>query len=168
MTSEYLESRSLDFEENTFIKSYASIIAKEIYNKHYKNWSNEDVQNCISKMFKISEMIDYIYEEVIEILNDDYSFSSKKNEYIRRGIMLNYKQVNDIKEMYPTGTRIKLKYMSDDFAIRSGMCGTVDFVDDAGQIHVLWDDGRTLPLIVGEDIFEIINVTNNKNIKNSI
>lgn len=75
------------------------------------------------------------------------------------------KEIKRIKEMYPTGIRIKLKYMSDDFAIRCGMCGTVDFVDDASQIHVLWDDGRTLPLIVGEDIFEIINVTNNKNIK---
>ena len=82
--------------------------------------------------------------------------------------MLDEKQVNNIKEMYPAGTRIKLKYMTDDFAIQGGMCGTVDFVDDAGQIHMLCDDGRTLPLIVGEDDFEIIDVSNDKDIKINI
>ena len=33
----------------------------------------------------------------------------------------------------------------------------VDFVDDAGQIQMIWDNGRTLPLIENEDSFEIID-----------
>lgn len=70
--------------------------------------------------------------------------------------MLNEKQVESIKNKYPIGTRIRLHHMADDFWVPRGTLGTVDFVDDAGQIHIIWDDGRTLALIESEDYFEII------------
>jgi hypothetical protein len=61
------------------------------------------------------------------------------------------------KEMYPKGTRIELIDMDDPYApIESGTQGAVDFVDDMGQIHMKWDNGRTLALIPGEDSFKII------------
>jgi hypothetical protein len=42
--------------------------------------------------------------------------------------------------------------MNDPYApIASGEEGAVDFVDDAGQIHMKWDNGRSLALIPGED-----------------
>lgn len=72
--------------------------------------------------------------------------------------MLNEKELKKIKEMYPPGTRIKLNYMVDDCAIPIGTCGTVELVDDEGQILMNWDNGRTLSLIVGEDKFEIIDI----------
>lgn len=78
LTAEYLESRNLDFVENTSIKAYAGVIAKEIYNKYEDNWSYEDVQNYVDEMLKSNEISDYIYEESIEILNNDYSYFSKK------------------------------------------------------------------------------------------
>lgn len=34
-----------------------------------------------------------------------------------------------------------------------GLKGKVDFVDDAGQIHVSWENGRSLALIPGADSF---------------
>lgn len=37
-----------------------------------------------------------------------------------------------------------------------GLEGTVEDVDDIGQIHVKWDSGSRLALIVGADLFEII------------
>jgi len=64
--------------------------------------------------------------------------------------------VTSIKAGYPEGTRIQLNYMDDPHAIVPGTRGTVRFVDDAGQIHVAWDNGRTLAVIPGEDSFQKI------------
>jgi hypothetical protein len=33
----------------------------------------------------------------------------------------------------------------------SGIIGTVDFVDNIGQLQMTWDNGRTLALVPGED-----------------
>ncbi len=65
--------------------------------------------------------------------------------------------VEAIREKYQSGTRIRLIRMDDPYApIGPGTCGTVDFVDDAGQIHMCWDNGRTLAIIPETDIFEIV------------
>jgi hypothetical protein len=61
------------------------------------------------------------------------------------------------KEMYPKGTRLELISMEDPYSpIESGTQGTVEFVDDMGQIHMKWDNGRTLALIPDEDSFKRI------------
>ena len=60
--------------------------------------------------------------------------------------------------MYPEGTKIKLNYMKDNYnPVPSGTQGIVDHVDDAGQIHVKWENGSSLALLYDEDDFEIIN-----------
>lgn len=62
-----------------------------------------------------------------------------------------------IKEQYPPGTRIRLNSMSDPYApITPGTEGVVDLVDDDGQLHMKWDNGRTLALIPGEDSFTVL------------
>ena len=76
--------------------------------------------------------------------------------------MYDERKVKRIKEMYPSGTRIKLNYMEDDYGVPSGTCGSVDFVDDEGQIHMIWDNGSTLGLVYGIDKFEIIKERNKK------
>ena len=59
-----------------------------------------------------------------------------------------------IQKQYPEGTRILLNDMNDPYApIPSGTRGTVDFVDDIGQIHMKWDNGRTLAIVPSEDDF---------------
>lgn len=63
-------------------------------------------------------------------------------------------QIEMLKENYPKGTRIKLLYMSDIQAPTNGTCGTVKSVDDMGTIHVGWDNGSNLGLVIGEDKFE--------------
>ena len=65
-------------------------------------------------------------------------------------------KVKYIREIYPVGARVLLHYMNDSRAVPPGTVGTIDHVDDAGTIHVNWDNGRRLGLIVGEDTFEII------------
>ena len=71
--------------------------------------------------------------------------------------MMDRKMVNFIKEQYPPGTRIRLNAMDDPYApILPGTEGEVDFVDDAGQLHMKWDNGRSLALIPGEDSFTVL------------
>lgn len=43
--------------------------------------------------------------------------------------------------------------MEDNWAVPSGTRGTVDYVDDAGQIHMKWDNGRTLAIVPQVDKF---------------
>ena len=67
------------------------------------------------------------------------------------------KKVEVLKRRYPKGTRICLDSMENDpFPIPSGSRGTVQFVDDAGQLIMKWDNGRSLSLIPGEDRFHVI------------
>ena len=71
--------------------------------------------------------------------------------------MMDRKMVDFIKEQYPPGTRIRLNSMDDPYApILPGTEGEVDFVDDEGQIFTNWNNGRTLPLIPGEDSFTVL------------
>jgi hypothetical protein len=65
--------------------------------------------------------------------------------------------VESYKKKYPKGTRIELISMEDPYApIEPGTQGTVEFVDDMGQIHMRWDNGRTLALVPSEDNFKKI------------
>lgn len=69
-----------------------------------------------------------------------------------------YQKVQRIKEQYPSGTRIQLNSMDDPYdPILPGTEGTVDFVDDTGQIQMKWDNGRRLALIPEEDSFSVIS-----------
>jgi len=62
-----------------------------------------------------------------------------------------------MKEQYPPGTRIRLIEMNDPYSpVVPGTEGTVNFIDDQCQLHIDWDNGRTLSLIPGEDRFCVI------------
>jgi len=68
-----------------------------------------------------------------------------------------HEQVQRIKDQYPPGTRLRLNHMADPWApVPDGTEGTVDMVDDIGQLHMKWDNGRTLALTPGEDSFSVI------------
>ena len=54
-------------------------------------------------------------------------------------------QVEFTRSCYPPGTRIVLNSMNDPYApLESGTRGSVRYVDDAGQVGVAWDNGRSL------------------------
>ena len=61
------------------------------------------------------------------------------------------------KKIYTPGTRVLLIAMGDDpFPVENNTKGTVVMVDDIGQIHVNWDNGRSLALIPGIDTFRFL------------
>ena len=62
-------------------------------------------------------------------------------------------QVERLRQTYPPGTRLVLDQMEDGQAVPPGTRGTVAYVDDAGQLGMKWDNGRTLSLIPGVDNF---------------
>ena len=56
----------------------------------------------------------------------------------------NKEYVEHLRRKYPRGTRLQLSCMEDEFPVPPGSMGTVECIDDAGQIHVDWDCGRSL------------------------
>ena len=58
--------------------------------------------------------------------------------------------------MVVKGTKVKLIYMHNESQLPSGLIGTVEFIDDANQIHVSWENGSSLALIPEVDQFEIL------------
>lgn len=69
---------------------------------------------------------------------------------------MNNSYVSSMRKIFTPGMRIKLEWMKDPYALPDGSLGTVDYVDDAGQIQMKWDNGSSLALIYNEDIFRII------------
>ena len=63
-------------------------------------------------------------------------------------------KLKEIREMYPEGTQIVLTEMAGESQMPYGLKGTVKFVDDAGQIHMSWENGSSLALNIHEDTFE--------------
>ena len=69
----------------------------------------------------------------------------------------NKENVERLRQRYPEGTRICLDRMNDDpFPVESGTLDMVDHVDDAGTLHCIFDNGRTLGVIPGVDDFHVI------------
>lgn len=59
---------------------------------------------------------------------------------------------------YPHGTKLRLtESIEDKFTPKeAGDIFTVDFIDDAGQIHGSWESGGSIAVIIGKDKFEVI------------
>ena len=55
------------------------------------------------------------------------------------------REAKKIKEMYPVGTRVELIKLEDPYSpVEAGARGTIEHVDALGQLHMKWDNGRTL------------------------
>ena len=72
--------------------------------------------------------------------------------------MNEWKRMHDVSESYrrryPPGTRILLICMGEDIhRVPDNTRGTVKTVDDMGTLHCVFDNGRSLGLIPGEDQF---------------
>lgn len=108
------------------------------------------VEDKITKIMKLEEL-----KELILILYKQ----SNAREYSKEEIKL-------IKQKYVPGTKIELIKMYDYIKTIPPMTrGMVDFVDDLGTIHMIWENGSNLGLVVGTDVFKIICPLCNQEIK---
>lgn len=56
---------------------------------------------------------------------------------------------------WPAGMRVILRRTTDEYTdLEPGDLGTVTGVDDAGTVHIAWDRGNRLGMILGVDQFE--------------
>ena len=60
--------------------------------------------------------------------------------------------VEQYRREYPVGCRVELVSMDDFQAPPIGTFGTVQGVDDAGNLLVRWDNGSGLNVILGVDL----------------
>lgn len=60
---------------------------------------------------------------------------------------------------YGPGDRLRMVHCTDPYSpIPPGLKGTVKFVDDMNTLHMRWQDGRTLGVVLGEDEVERIPI----------
>ncbi len=67
------------------------------------------------------------------------------------------RQIKSLRESFPAGTRVELVRMEDAQAPPIGTLGTVKAVDDIGTIHVAWDNGSGLGVVLGVDDCRKVN-----------
>ena len=70
--------------------------------------------------------------------------------------ILSQEEVEDLRDKYPVGTKVKLISMDDFQAPPPGTTGEIRGVDDAGDIMVRWSTGSSLNLIPNVDEFEVV------------
>ena len=63
----------------------------------------------------------------------------------------NKETVEQIRRMYPAGTRVELLAMDDPQAPPVGTKGTVFDVDDTGSLLMKWDNGSGLNVVWQQD-----------------
>lgn len=66
-------------------------------------------------------------------------------------------QLENLKALYPEHTKVQLVHMRDEYAPPEGTIGYVTNVDDMGTIHVSWQNGSSLGLMEGVDIFYVLS-----------
>ena len=66
--------------------------------------------------------------------------------------MINRETIERLRKEYPHGATVELLEMKDPYReMPAGLRGVVDLVDDAGGIHINWQNGSGLAAIPGVD-----------------
>lgn len=89
--------------------------------------------------------------EVLSVLLFLYAIKESRGGKLVRALTKAEKMI--LKEMYPAGCRVKLEEIISDpeSGLKPGDLGTVLGLDNAGGLHIAWDQGKSLALIYGED-----------------
>ena len=86
----------------------------------------------------------------------------RKSDEIMFGVT--ERKLKELRATYKKGMTIQLDYMDDPQAPEIGTKGKIVHVDDAGTVHVSWENGGSLGLIPSEgDCFHIVAEEENSN-----
>lgn len=66
-------------------------------------------------------------------------------------IGLPMEKLQELRNRFPKGTRVRLISMDDPQSPPTGTEGVVIMTDDIGTVHVAWDTGSTLGAVYGVD-----------------
>ncbi len=133
-----------------------SLTLEYLYNRKgemdlYKTLDIEEFEGKL-KVIILSDSLEGIID-VDEI--DDVILTLDKQSQAKKHTQ---EEIKHIKEKYVKGTKVELTKMYDLVnPVQKGTKGTVDFVDDIGTIHVNWETGSTLGLVVGIDEFKVLD-----------
>lgn len=87
----------------------------------------------------------------------DWYYQNMERDYLKFGFDLSVLRLGLRNSRVRTKvTRVRLISMNDVQAPPAGTEGTVQYVDDAGTVHVHWDTGGSLGLVPGADEWEIV------------
>lgn len=65
--------------------------------------------------------------------------------------------LEQLRKTYPVGTKVQLISMRDEkYPVLPGTIGEVTGIDDAGSIHMKWENGSSLALIPEVDSFKVV------------
>jgi len=122
--------------------------AKENCTLDGKNWTDKELKKY------------YDNKEKSQTKGHEFSTMSK-SDYVKAQAKaqlgnISPAQLYDLKNEWPQGTRVVLVNMVDEpnEEMKPGLGGTVKYIDDAGTIHVSWDNGSGLGVIWGVDEIE--------------
>ena len=107
----------------------------------------KEIEDLIEVLQPIADDGNSEAEELISTLKDVLESESYKNGGSIFG---------KSKSQKDKGKRVRLIEMKDTYPVPEGTLGTIDHIDDAGQIHVKWDNGSSLALIPNLDEYEIM------------
>jgi hypothetical protein len=117
-----------------------------------------EVPAIVSREEKKKEIEDLI--EVLQPIADDGNSEAEELISTLKDVLESesYKNGGSIFSKYQKdkGKRVRLIEMKDPYPVPKDTMGTIDHIDDAGQIHVKWDNGSSLALIPNLDEYEIM------------
>lgn len=65
--------------------------------------------------------------------------------------------LEQLRKTYPVGTKVQLISMRDEkYPVLPGTIGEVTHIDDAGSVHMKWQNGSSLALIPEVDSFKVV------------
>lgn len=148
VAEKYLENINLIIgKNNTLILEYYAIRnnKKELYKKFNIQEENNKLKITFlpERFIKVTDLEGL--EDIILILEKQSNAKEHTQEEIKQ-----------IKEKYVEGTKIELIKMYDLQAPPSKIKGFIEHVDDMGTLHIRWENGSSLGLVVGVDEFKVI------------